>query len=182
MKLSKRQSAMIDEMVLSEARSVLKSRDERYRILGESRRNELLFEVGPDATNVDSSILEEIVEGDEFENVCYNVTADFLSSFRVNALKLIVKAVNQHGMTPVKMTYPELHDLLVDFSDDLVDAEKEFTTDVMDALSKYAKSLATATAAAAVAETAAEYGEDESFEDDEKDQDLYRAKAAREGF
>ena len=146
MKLSKRQSAMIDEMVLHETRSALKSRDDRHRILGESRRNDILFEAGPDALSVDTSLITDLVEEDEFENLCHEAAAKILSSFRLTALNYVAKAMNQHGMVPHGHTSArELDDEIENFEGgDMVDSEMEVASDIAFALQKYAKGLAQA--------------------------------------
>jgi len=135
-------------MVLTEAREALRSRDDAYRILGRSKRDEL-FEAAPDAMTVDNTVLEELIEEGDFENVCHETASKFMETFRNSTLKFLAKSMNQHGMSDSTVTARELDNNIMDFADDSFnDEEMQVASELAFALQKYAKVLAKVSASA----------------------------------
>ena len=117
-----------------------KNNSELRAVIQEIAKN-VLSEEGPDVHRVDQSIMDRQIE--EFVlDTTMEMAHQIVYDARVKLLKDIAYVVNQHGMTSVRLTPNVLGNMIDDTDEDAIsEVEMEVSTDIADALLKYAKKL-----------------------------------------
>lgn len=141
MSLSRRQAQAINQIIQEEVQGALKGRKSRAELLRRGDLQERLVEAGPDAMRVDWSIMDEKAE-EIAEEVAADMVDDLLYKFRQKALRKMAMAMSQHGMSAVSIDPRSFPAEVEEFDEDGVyGSSMEATTDIRNALIKYAKDL-----------------------------------------
>lgn len=141
MSLSRRQAQIINQIIQEEVQDVMKGRSRRDELLRRSEIQERLVEAGPDAANVDWSILSKQIE-DEVQYTGGGMVQDLIGDFYRKIIKFMASAMNMHSMSFVKVDPRSLEkDLKEYWSENFVEITEECESDITEALEKYAKSL-----------------------------------------
>lgn len=138
MKLTPRQSKMVNEMVAKEARSALESRDSRYVLLAKGRSAERLLEAGPDPVRVDDDIITDVVEEQMFD-VAMTIASEAMEKYLRALSKVVAREMNRHNMSQVPVEPKDVMDAILD---DESDSEMENATAIQSALGQYGRDIA----------------------------------------
>lgn len=141
MSLSRRQAQAINQIILEEVQGAIKARRNRGELLRRGEIQERLAEAGPDPMRVDASIMDEQAETIA-EEIAADMVDDLLYKFRQVFLRKSAAVLSRHGMSAVSIDPRHFADEVEEFDEDGVySASMEATTDVRNALIKYAKDL-----------------------------------------
>lgn len=131
MKLSPRQSKMINDMIQNEVQAIM-----------ESRKRKPLFERGPDPMTVDMTIIDQVLN-ERIESVVDASTSRFMDEFFSSLVRTIVKIMNEHAMSGAssRLSYAELHEELTN-NDEMDDHQRDCFETIRRALQEYAAAAA----------------------------------------
>jgi len=130
MRLTPRQSKIINDMIQDEVQSIM-----------ESRRKKPLFEQGPDPMTVDMSIVDQVLN-ERLESAIDQQTSQFMDEFFKSAIRIIVKIMNEHAMSGAssRVTYSELYEELTN-NDMMDDHQRDCFETIRRALQEWAAGM-----------------------------------------
>lgn len=132
MKLSRRQTSVINDMIMEEVKSVFAGR--RTKTL-----NERL-----DAHSVDDTVMKQVID-EHMEGPAQDAAIAVVNRFAQTVISVATKALNDHAMSgdhAIPNTPRMIENDLEDFyGDDMMLASQECVTEVSEALMKYATTL-----------------------------------------
>jgi len=143
MTLTRRQSDEIKQIVQEEIKNSLLGRREAERLLEQALLNEDrgLNEAGLDTTRVDKDVIDDAL-GDEFADLANDAADDLVYDFGRRVLPKLAGAINQHGMSAVRVNPRTLAEELEDLNpDEYASLVEQCTSDVSEALKAYARKL-----------------------------------------